>query len=70
MPRKKHRIHHFIGRHSRVFMAASGLFLFTLCMGLLIFGENEAFMNPDTLHQAAGAVRADMLYVQPSAFGH
>ena len=70
MPHKKHRIHHFMSQHQRVLMAASGFFMFTLCMGLLVFGENQGLVTPDIVHQAAGSVRADMLYVQPSSFGH
>ncbi len=49
---------------------ASGLFLFTLSLGILVFGVEGLSHGNDLIEQAKGSVQADMLYSHPTGAHH
>jgi len=54
---------------TRLTIVASSLFLFTLSMGLLVFGSNSLTSESSIIEQAKNSSQADMLYVHPSPEG-
>ncbi len=44
----------------------SSLALLSIAMSLLLFGDNSKIMQNESLKQAQGSIKADMLYIHPS----
>lgn len=54
-----------LSQRAKVMIVASALFLLTLSIGLLAFGENVITDENSMIQQAQNASRVDMLYSHP-----
>lgn len=59
-----------LSQRTKILIVASSLFLLTMSLGLLVFGNNLISSDSAMLEQASGATRADMLYVHPTEGHH
>ena len=56
-------------QRSKVLLVASGLFLLSLSVSLLVFGSNALTSESHLINHAKESVKADLLYSQPGAHG-
>lgn len=55
-----------LSQRMKVLIVACGVFLVTLSMGLMVFGDNYVSdSETEALSKVKGNVRADLLYVHP-----
>ena len=54
-----------LNEQTKVIIVASALFILTLSMGLLIFGDNIVSIDQQIIEDVKNNVKADMLYVNP-----
>lgn len=58
-----------LSERAKVMIVAGALFVVTLSMGLIIFGENMLSTESGIMKGLKGSIHADMLYVHPEAHG-
>ncbi len=60
-----------LSQKTKLMIIASSLFLLTLSIGMLVFGQSQLTEENSALQQFHNTVQADMLYVHPSeGVGH
>lgn len=59
-----------LSEQQKVIIVTSALFLLTLSLGLLIFGDNIISIDHKIIEDVQNSVKADMLYVNPVQGGH
>jgi hypothetical protein len=59
-----------LSQHMKFGIIVSALFLFTLSLGILVFGADGLSQGHELIEQAKGSVQADMLYSHPTGASH
>ncbi len=54
-----------LSERAKVMIVAGTLFVLTLSIGLIVFGENIFSMESGIMKDLKGSIQADMLYVHP-----
>ncbi len=54
-----------LSERAKVMIISGSLFVVTLAIGLIVFGENMATMESGIMKDLKGSIHADMLYVHP-----